>query len=236
MLAATLLSSVLIPRQRMSLNEQCFRAITENTTNITVIVNPDGSYRYTSPSLDVLLGESAAQTRGLLDDIHADDVASVASAIARTVDMDLPVYVRAFRCRGQWHRRQLSRCDRTAHLRTVDAHTLKCRGAEPKRRADCRPQWRDRIRQPALHPDHRLQQRRGCRCAGRQPLCSPYHRRCESNLARLCECRHQLGGAPDQYPQERGTLLAIRLRLTNSGRGGRAWSHRLRYRGHQRAA
>jgi diguanylate cyclase (GGDEF)-like protein/PAS domain S-box-containing protein len=105
MLAATLLSSVLILRQRMSLNEQRFRAITENTTNITVIVNPDGSYRYTSPSLDVLLGESAAQTRGLLDYIHADDVASVASAIARTVDMDLPVYVRAFRCRrhdGQW--------------------------------------------------------------------------------------------------------------------------------------
>ncbi len=105
MLVAALLSGVLLLRQRTSLNEQRFRAITENTNNITVIYNPDGSHRYTSPSLDMLLGEPAAQPQVLQDYIHPDDLADVASAIARTVDMELPVYVRAFRCRrhdGQW--------------------------------------------------------------------------------------------------------------------------------------
>ncbi|MES3008528.1 MAG: EAL domain-containing protein [Pseudomonadota bacterium] len=105
MLAATVLSSVLILRQRSSLNEQRFRAITENTNNITVICNPDGSHRYTSPSLALLLGEAAAQMRRMQDYIHPDDLADISNAIARTVEMNLPVHVRAFRCRrhdGQW--------------------------------------------------------------------------------------------------------------------------------------
>ncbi len=54
----------------------------------------EGSHRYASPSLELLLGESAGGTRGIQDYIHPDDLAQVTGvsaiiAMAQKLNMEV---------------------------------------------------------------------------------------------------------------------------------------------------
>jgi PAS domain S-box-containing protein len=66
-------------REALRLNETRFRAITENTTDLTMIVDRDGNYQYVSPSCEQTVGyrpdEMLRKNRELF--VHPEDLATV---------------------------------------------------------------------------------------------------------------------------------------------------------------
>ncbi|MDX1490404.1 MAG: EAL domain-containing protein [Pseudohongiellaceae bacterium] len=91
-------TGVLILKQRSSLDEQRFRALTEKTTNITLILNRDGGHRYASPTLKLLLGPDADSVRTLAEYVHPEDIGNISNTIRKAISKGKPEYLHAFRC------------------------------------------------------------------------------------------------------------------------------------------
>ncbi|MEW5723704.1 MAG: cache domain-containing protein, partial [Thermodesulfobacteriota bacterium] len=67
-------------------SEARFRALTENTTDVTVIVDRAGVYQYASPSVKAFgWAPEEIEGRHYLDWVHPEDLAQVKEAIARAV-------------------------------------------------------------------------------------------------------------------------------------------------------
>jgi PAS domain S-box-containing protein len=68
-----------------SKNKKGFRAITENTTDITAIVDEHGTFKYVSPSIERIFDYAPQELLGEFPDawIHADDMAIIDDAFAR---------------------------------------------------------------------------------------------------------------------------------------------------------
>lgn len=98
MLFATSISGILIFKQRSSLDEQRFRALTEKTANITLILSRDGSHRYASPTLTLLLGKDTKNVLTLSEYVHPEDMGKVSKSIRETITTRAPVYLHSFRC------------------------------------------------------------------------------------------------------------------------------------------
>jgi PAS domain S-box-containing protein len=66
-------------------NEERFRAITENTTDITAIVDQHGTFKYVSPSIERIFDYAPQELLGEFPGvwIHADDMAIIDDAFAR---------------------------------------------------------------------------------------------------------------------------------------------------------
>jgi diguanylate cyclase (GGDEF)-like protein/PAS domain S-box-containing protein len=105
MLLTVGLSGYMLLRQRRALDETRFRAITENARQITVIFNADGSQRYASPALKLLLHTKSRRQIRPSDYIHSDDLPAVLKAIASTQESAMPITLETVRCLrhdGQW--------------------------------------------------------------------------------------------------------------------------------------
>ena len=105
MLITVGLSGYMLLRQRRALDENRFRAITENARQITVIFNPDGSHRYTSPALKLLLNAPKSRHIRPSDYLHPDDIPVVLKTI-KSVKRDGKMItletVRCIRHDGLW--------------------------------------------------------------------------------------------------------------------------------------
>lgn len=105
MLLTVGLSGYMLFRQRRALDEKRFRAIAENVRQITVIFNADGSHRYASGALKLLLQAKSLSQICPSDYLHPDDLPAVLEAIqsvseqAKTISLNT---VRCLRHDGQW--------------------------------------------------------------------------------------------------------------------------------------
>ena len=105
MLLTVGLSGYMLLRQRRALDETRFRAITENARHITVIFNADGTQRYASPALKLLLHAKSRRQIRPSDYIHADDLPAVLKAIESAQENAVPITLETVRCLrhdGQW--------------------------------------------------------------------------------------------------------------------------------------
>ena len=98
MLLTVALSSYMLYRQSRALDETRFRAITENARHITLIFNPDGSHRFTSRALKLLVKADSARQIQPEDYIHPDDLAKVHHAIQTAMLTTDPVNIESIRC------------------------------------------------------------------------------------------------------------------------------------------
>jgi PAS domain S-box-containing protein len=74
--------------QALRANEERFRSLIENSSDIICHLNTDGTLRYISPSVDRVLGYTTADIvigTGLLDYIHPDDLAPFLEAFSQRV-------------------------------------------------------------------------------------------------------------------------------------------------------
>ena len=105
MLLTVGLSAYMLFRQRRALDQKRFRAITENARQITLIFNADGSHRYASPALKLLLRASSLRQVSPSDYLHPDDMPAVLNAIASVKATDTSVFLETVRCLrhdGEW--------------------------------------------------------------------------------------------------------------------------------------
>ena len=105
MLVTVGLSGYMLLRQRRALDENRFRAIAENARQITVIFNPDGSHRYTSPALKLLLNAKKSHHIRPSDYLHSEDIPAVLDAIGSVKNSGQTITLEAVRCLrhdGQW--------------------------------------------------------------------------------------------------------------------------------------
>lgn len=95
---ATIFSGYLLRKQRSSLDEQRFRALTEKTANITLILSRDGEQRYASPTLKLLLGPDSASVRSVSEYVHPEDMGKISKAIREASLKNTAIYLHSFRC------------------------------------------------------------------------------------------------------------------------------------------
>jgi two-component system cell cycle sensor histidine kinase/response regulator CckA len=93
--------------QALREREERFRALTENGSDVTTILGPDGTMQYVSPSVRSVLGLEPAELEGtsVMSMFHPDDAAGVAEAIAGIAATPGASAARAFRMRhadGSW--------------------------------------------------------------------------------------------------------------------------------------
>ncbi len=83
--------------------EKYFRTLTENSLDILTILNRDGNFEYTSPSLKTVLGYDPRDVRGqsALDRVHPDDVPGVMQVLERTIQHPDQRITHQFRYRRQ---------------------------------------------------------------------------------------------------------------------------------------
>lgn len=69
-------------------SEQRFRSLIENATDITVILDAAGIFRYISPSVKRILGYAPERAigRSALEAVHPDDCAAIAQALNKTIE------------------------------------------------------------------------------------------------------------------------------------------------------
>jgi PAS domain S-box-containing protein/putative nucleotidyltransferase with HDIG domain len=67
--------------------EQLFRLLAENSSDLVVLINPDGTIRYESPAVERILGFTPEERVGtsLLERLHPDDVRTVSDSFSRMV-------------------------------------------------------------------------------------------------------------------------------------------------------
>ena len=68
-------------------NENAFRSLIDNSSDVIVILDPDGSYRYCSPSIQRILGYEPRKliARNAFDFIHPEDVTAVRQVFLENV-------------------------------------------------------------------------------------------------------------------------------------------------------
>lgn len=105
MLLTVGLSAYMLLRQRSALDENRFRAIAENARQITVIFNSDGTHRYASPALKLLLHAKSSRHIRPKDYLHPDDLPAVLNAIKSVAESGQTLYLDTVRCLrhdGEW--------------------------------------------------------------------------------------------------------------------------------------
>lgn len=105
MLITVVLCGYMLYRQYRALDETRFRAITENARQITIIFNTDGTHRYVSPALKLLLNSHDTRQIRPRDYIHPDDMGIVHTAIKTAIKSSAAVLVETIRCKRydqQW--------------------------------------------------------------------------------------------------------------------------------------
>ncbi len=90
-------------------SEEQFRALTENATDIVIIVDGDGLLRYSSPSIERTFGfnESAIIGKSAFDFIHPDDTYPVLTALtasAQNPGIAAPIIARFRQADGDWRK------------------------------------------------------------------------------------------------------------------------------------
>jgi diguanylate cyclase (GGDEF)-like protein/PAS domain S-box-containing protein len=75
--------------EALQLSEEHFRSLIENSSDVTTILNADGTIRYESPSVERILGYAPEDLIGknLFDFIHPDDAADVLNAFTRKTEV-----------------------------------------------------------------------------------------------------------------------------------------------------
>jgi diguanylate cyclase (GGDEF)-like protein/PAS domain S-box-containing protein len=88
--------------------EQRFRSLIENATDITIILDAQGIFRYISPSVKRILGYSPhhAIGRSALGTVHPDDCATIAQTLHKAIEnpkrSQLPLEYRVRHRNGSW--------------------------------------------------------------------------------------------------------------------------------------
>jgi diguanylate cyclase (GGDEF)-like protein/PAS domain S-box-containing protein len=89
-------------------SEQRFRSLIENATDITIIIDGEGIFRYISPSVKRILGYAPHQAigRSALEIVHPDDCATIAQTIKKAIEnpkrSQSPVEYRVRHRNGCW--------------------------------------------------------------------------------------------------------------------------------------
>jgi diguanylate cyclase (GGDEF)-like protein/PAS domain S-box-containing protein len=89
-------------------SEQRFRSLIENATDITIIIDGEGIFRYISPSVKRILGYAPHQAigRSALEIVHPDDCATIAQTLKKVIDnpkrSQSPVEYRVRHRNGCW--------------------------------------------------------------------------------------------------------------------------------------
>ena len=89
-------------------SEQRFRSLIENATDITIILDAEGIFRYISPSVKRILGYAPHQTIGrcALGTVHPDDCGAIAQTLHKTIEnpkrSQSPVEYRVRHRNGSW--------------------------------------------------------------------------------------------------------------------------------------
>ena len=88
--------------------EQRFRSLIENATDITIILDAEGIFRYISPSVKRILGYAPHQAigRSALGTVHPDDCAAIAQTLHKALEnpkrSESPVEYRVRHRNGSW--------------------------------------------------------------------------------------------------------------------------------------
>ena len=89
-------------------SEQRFRSLIENATDITIIIDGEGIFRYISPSVKRILGYAPHQAIGrkALEIVHPDDCATIAQTLNKVIEnpkrSQSPVEYRVRHRNGYW--------------------------------------------------------------------------------------------------------------------------------------
>ncbi|MEG4943882.1 EAL domain-containing protein [Microcoleus sp. F4-D5] len=89
-------------------SEQRFRSLIENATDITIILDAEGIFRYISPSVKRILGYSPHQAigRNALGTVHPDDCAAIAQTLQKAIEnpkrSQSPLEYRVRHRNGSW--------------------------------------------------------------------------------------------------------------------------------------
>jgi diguanylate cyclase (GGDEF)-like protein/PAS domain S-box-containing protein len=89
-------------------SEQRFRSLIENATDITIILDGEGIFRYISPSVKRILGYAPHQAigRSALEIVHPDDCATIAQTLKKAIEnpkrSQSPVEYRVRHRNGCW--------------------------------------------------------------------------------------------------------------------------------------
>jgi diguanylate cyclase (GGDEF)-like protein/PAS domain S-box-containing protein len=89
-------------------SEQRFRSLIENATDITIIIDGEGIFRYISPSVKRILGYAPHQAigRSALEIVHPDDCATIAQTLNKVIEnptrSQSPVEYRVRHRNGYW--------------------------------------------------------------------------------------------------------------------------------------
>ncbi|MEG4289005.1 EAL domain-containing protein [Microcoleus sp. C2C3] len=89
-------------------SEQRFRSLIENATDITIIIDGEGIFRYISPSVKRILGYAPHQAigRNALEIVHPDDCAAIAQTLNKVIEnpkrSQSPVEYRVRHRNGYW--------------------------------------------------------------------------------------------------------------------------------------
>jgi PAS domain S-box-containing protein len=88
-------------------SEEHFRSLIENASDIVTIVGDAGVFRYTSPSVERVLGYQPVELleRNAFEFVHPDDIAGVAEALSRAIQQPATPHAALFRFRardGSW--------------------------------------------------------------------------------------------------------------------------------------
>jgi PAS domain S-box-containing protein len=94
--------------EKLRLSEGYFRALTENSTDLTIIVAPDGLIQYVSPSLERIFGRAWGEVVGkrTWEFIHPDDIDRLLTPISLSLTerkTTQPVTARFHDRNGNWH-------------------------------------------------------------------------------------------------------------------------------------
>ncbi|MCB1649199.1 MAG: EAL domain-containing protein [Pseudomonadales bacterium] len=116
MLVTVALSAYMLFRQRRALDERRFQAITDNARQITVIFNPDGTHRYASRALKLLLNVDSRPDIKPADYLHPDDLPLVLETIGEVSGSHSHLSLDSVRCLrhdGSWRIMQAEFIDMT---------------------------------------------------------------------------------------------------------------------------
>ncbi|MEG4393037.1 EAL domain-containing protein [Microcoleus sp. BROC3] len=89
-------------------SEQRFRSLIENATDITIILDAEGIFRYISPSVKRILGYAPHQAigRSALEIVHPDDCAAIAQTLQKAIEnpkrSQSPLEYRVRHRNGSW--------------------------------------------------------------------------------------------------------------------------------------
>ncbi|MBN2149093.1 MAG: PAS domain S-box protein [Anaerolineales bacterium] len=94
--------------QSLHQSEEYFRSLIEDTSDITLVLNPDSTVRYASPALGRVLGYSPEEWQGknVFDYLHPEDQSRARRAYYRAQNASdgiIPLELRARHADGNWH-------------------------------------------------------------------------------------------------------------------------------------